>query len=68
MIGSVQSGKLHTQLLSMFCLNAFSAARDIEIFQAFVLEGLDHFPSVACCATQSSRITVKLTGAKPVRA
>ena len=46
----------------MFSLNAFCTARNIEFFYAFVLEGLDRWVSVACCATQSIRIMPRISG------
>jgi hypothetical protein len=46
----------------VICLNPFSATALVEFFKTFVLEGFYHLPSVARCATLSSRITPVLSG------
>jgi len=59
----IQGRQLHSQLLGVICLNSFSATALVEFFKTFVLEGLNHLASVAHCATLSSRITPRISGA-----
>jgi len=50
-MGGIQCRKLHTNLWSVLGLNSLLAAIFVELLESLMLEGLDHFRSVACCAT-----------------
>lgn len=57
-LGRIQCGKLHSELFRLVSLNFAGAAGLIKLFESLVPEGNYHWQSVACCATQSSRLTL----------
>ena len=66
-LGGIQGRQLHSQFLGVICLNSFGAAALVEFFKTFVLEGLNHLVSVACCATPVKPHNALPRGGEPSR-